>query len=277
MASTYTANNGIEKPGTGEQSGTWGTTTNLNFDIIDRVLSGVGSITLSGTAHTLSTTDGALSDGMYKVLVLGGTPSGTNTITISPNDQAKLYFVKNSCGQTATFTQGTGGDVNVADGETKIIFADGAGAGAEVTDFTNTLAVPTDLVNDTTPQLGGNLDVNGNEITSASNGNVTINPNGTGTIELSAATNIAGNVEVTGDLVPDGDNTRDLGSGSLRFAEIHGNDIHAGDMVLDNTHRQSPNDVDGTRGQWRIQEGDNNLFIINERTGDQYRFVLEAV
>ena len=59
MASTYTAQNGIEKPGTGEQSGTWGTTTNLNFDIIDRVLSGVGSITLSGTAHTLSTTDGA--------------------------------------------------------------------------------------------------------------------------------------------------------------------------------------------------------------------------
>ena len=39
MASTYTAQNGIEKPGTGEQSGTWGTTTNLNFDIIDRARS----------------------------------------------------------------------------------------------------------------------------------------------------------------------------------------------------------------------------------------------
>ena len=49
MASTYTANSGIEKPGSGEQSGTWGTTTNTNFDIIDRVLNGVGSITLSGT------------------------------------------------------------------------------------------------------------------------------------------------------------------------------------------------------------------------------------
>ena len=58
MASTYTANSGIEKPGSGEQSGTWGTTTNTNFDIIDRVLNGVGAITLSGTTHTLSTSDG---------------------------------------------------------------------------------------------------------------------------------------------------------------------------------------------------------------------------
>ena len=44
MASTYTVNTGIEKPGTGEQSGTWGTTTNTNFDIVDRAINGVGSI-----------------------------------------------------------------------------------------------------------------------------------------------------------------------------------------------------------------------------------------
>ena len=41
MASTYTANLGIEKPGSGEQAGTWGTTTNTNFDIIDRAINGV--------------------------------------------------------------------------------------------------------------------------------------------------------------------------------------------------------------------------------------------
>ena len=94
MASTYTLNTGIEKPGTGEQSGTWGKTTNTNFDIIDRALSGVGAITLTGTSHTLTTTDGSLTDGMFKVLVLGGSPSGTNTITISDNTQDKLYFVE---------------------------------------------------------------------------------------------------------------------------------------------------------------------------------------
>ena len=114
--------------------------------------------------HTLTTTDGQLSDGHYKVLVLGGTPSGANTITISPNDQEKLYFVQNNSGQQAIFTQGSGGNATVNNGDTAIIYADGAGAGAQVTDFTNTLAAPTDLVNDTTPQLGGDLDTNGNAI-----------------------------------------------------------------------------------------------------------------
>jgi hypothetical protein len=158
MASTYTSNTGIEKPGTGEQSGTWGATTNTNFDIIDRAINGVGAITLSGTTHTLTTTDGTLSDGMYKVLLLGGTPSGTNTITIAPNDAAKVYLVNNTTSQTATFTQGTGGDVSISAGASAWIYADGAGAGAQVRQL------PADLVGDTTPQLGGNLDTNNNAI-----------------------------------------------------------------------------------------------------------------
>ena len=44
MASTYTSNSGIEKIGSGEQAGTWGTTTNNNLDIIDRAINGVASI-----------------------------------------------------------------------------------------------------------------------------------------------------------------------------------------------------------------------------------------
>ena len=160
MASTYTVNSGIEKPGSGEQSGTWGDTTNTNFDIIDRVLSGVGSITLSGTTHTLTTSDGSLSDGHYKVLLLGGSPSGTNTVTISPNDQDKMYLVKNDSGQSVIFTQGSGGNVTIINGETAWIFANGAGSGAQVQKAS---FIP-DLVSDTSPQLGGNLDVNAKNI-----------------------------------------------------------------------------------------------------------------
>ena len=132
MASTYTINTGIELIANGEQSGTWGDTTNTNLEIIDRLTNGVGSITLSGTTHTLTTTDGALSDGQYKVLVFGGTPSGTNTVTISPNDQAKQYFVVNSSGQSIILTQGSGTTVTIADGATDIVYADGGGAGANV-------------------------------------------------------------------------------------------------------------------------------------------------
>ena len=72
MASTYTVNSGIELIANGEQSGTWGDTTNVNLQIIDRLTNGVGDISLSGTTHTLTTTDGSLSDGQYKVLVFGG-------------------------------------------------------------------------------------------------------------------------------------------------------------------------------------------------------------
>ena len=136
MGSTYTDNGGIEKIGLGEQAGAWGTTTNNNFDIVDRLINGVGSISLSGTTHTLTTSDGSLSDGMFKVLVLGGSPSGTNTITIEPNNADKLYFVKNASGQSVTFTQGSGADVTILNGNGAIIFADGAGSGAAVTDLT---------------------------------------------------------------------------------------------------------------------------------------------
>ena len=136
MGSTYTDNGGIEKIGLGEQAGAWGTTTNNNFDIVDRLINGVGSISLSGTTHTLTTSDGSLSDGMFKVLVLGGSPSGTNTITIEPNNADKLYFVKNASGQSVIFTQGSGANVTILNGNGAIIFADGAGSGAAVTDLT---------------------------------------------------------------------------------------------------------------------------------------------
>lgn len=147
MPSTYTTNNGIELIANGEQTGTWGDTTNDNLSIIDRLVTGVGSISLSGTTHTLTTTDGTLSDGMFRVLVFGGSPSGANTVTISPNTQQKFYVVRNNSGQSVVLTQGSGGNVTVANGTVKLVYADGAGASAQVFDLTGTLAM-------TAPVLG---------------------------------------------------------------------------------------------------------------------------
>jgi hypothetical protein len=140
MASSYTVNTGIELIANGEQSGTWGDTTNTNLEIVDRLTSGVGAITLSGTTHTLSTADGALSDGQYKVLVFGGSPSGTNTVTVSPNDQSKQYFIVNNSGQSIVISQGLGSTVTIANGATDIIYCDGAGSGAAVTSFSTDLS-----------------------------------------------------------------------------------------------------------------------------------------
>ena len=207
MGSTYTDNGGIEKIGLGEQAGAWGTTTNNNFDIVDRLINGVGSINLSGTTHTLTTSDGSLSDGMFKVLVLGGSPSGTNTITIEPNNADKLYFIKNSSGQTVIFNQGTGGTVgngravSITNGFGAIIFADGAGSGAAVTDltalFTTSQAIDGVVIGGTTPAAGSFTTV-------TANGGVTvddINIDGT-EIDLSSGdltVDVAGNIDLDAD------------------------------------------------------------------------------
>jgi hypothetical protein len=210
MGSTFTDNGGIEKIGLGEQAGSWGTTTNTNFDIIDRLINGVGEITLSGTTHTLTTSDGSLSDGMFKVLVLGGSPSGTNTITISPNNADKLYFVKNGTSQTATFTQGSGGNVSIAAGKGAIIFADGAGSGAAVTDltalFTTNQAIDGVNVGATTPGTGAftaltvdNVVVNGANIGHTDDTDLITVANGVVTVagEVSATTLDIGGTNIT--------------------------------------------------------------------------------
>ena len=210
MASTYTANSGIEKPGSGEQSGTWGTTTNTNFDIIDRVLNGVGTITLSGTTHTLTTSDGSLSDGHYKVLILAGSPSGTNTVTISPNDQDKLYLVNNTTSQSVIFTQGSGGNITIAAGAAAWIYADGAGSGAQVRQL------PSDVVGDTSPQLGGNLDLNSNDITGTGDINTTGSLTISGAISSGAIGTGSANITSTG-VVQGGQFTLDNSSNDWTF------------------------------------------------------------
>ena len=160
MASTYTDNTGIELIGSGEQAGAWGTTTNNNLKIIERALNGSVTLTITGNT-TLSTTDGSLSNGQFKIVILAGSPGSGFDLTIDPNDQQKWYFIKNSSGQTATVKQGggSGSTVAVATGLTAILFADGTGSNANVSSI-----APTDLVADPTPQLGGDLDTNGNAI-----------------------------------------------------------------------------------------------------------------
>ena len=141
MPSTYTTNLGIELPADGELDGVWGDVVNDNMSILDRGINGVLSLSLSGTSSTLTTSDGALSDGQYKLLLLAGSPSGTHTITFSPNDAQKIYFVRNTTAQSVVFTQGSGGNVTIATGDSGIIYADGAGAGAAIANLTDHFAM----------------------------------------------------------------------------------------------------------------------------------------
>ena len=148
MASTYSTNLGIEEITTGEQSGSWGTTSNYNWDLIDR-LRGYKSVAISGTTHTLlvqasSPVDGAshTEDGNYPVIKFTGS-SGDPTVTISPNDSNVSYIFINGTGNTITFTQGSGGNVSLQDGKAAQFYFDGAGSGAEAVRGLDNLEIAT--------------------------------------------------------------------------------------------------------------------------------------
>lgn len=74
-----------------------------------------------------------------------------------------------------------------------------------------------------------------------------------------------------GHVVPGANNTYDLGATATRWRNIYTNDLQ-----LSNEGGDS-NEIDGTTGSWTIQEGSDNLFIINRNTGKKYKFLLEEV
>lgn len=134
MASTY-SNTGIELIADGEQSTTWGDTTNTNWELMEELVTGVVSIALAGTTYTLTQTDGATSNGRHAVIVFTGSPGGTCTVTVSPSDMQKVYYIVNNSDETVTLTQGSGGDVSVSAGKTKIVYCDGGSGSAAVVDI----------------------------------------------------------------------------------------------------------------------------------------------
>ena len=142
MPSTFTNNGGIELPADGEKDGVWGDVVNLNMQIVDRLTNGVGFISLSGTTHNLTTTNGTTSEGQYGLVVFGGSPSGANTVTILPNDAEKIYLVRNTTDQDVIMTQGSGGNATIPAGAGAIVYANGAGTGSAVADLTATF-IPT--------------------------------------------------------------------------------------------------------------------------------------
>jgi hypothetical protein len=138
MPSTYTTNNGIEKIATGEQSGTWGDTTNTNFDLLDTSLDGqisvaLGSTGSTGSPNTLPVTDGSTSNGRNRFVEFTGTPGGDTYVQLTPADSEKVIHIQNSTNQTLFLFQGTydaGRDYQLPAGRNAVIRFTGAGASA---------------------------------------------------------------------------------------------------------------------------------------------------
>ena len=161
MASTYTPL-GVELQATGENAGTWGTKTNTNLQIIEQISGGYTTQAVSDSGDTtLSVSDGSTGATLsHRIIEFTGSLTASRNVTI-PLDVQNFYFLKNatSGSQNVVFkyATGTGTSATVASGKTVIAYAkadDGTNPGID------TISLASDLVDDTSPQLGGDLDTN---------------------------------------------------------------------------------------------------------------------
>ena len=161
MASSYTPL-GVELQATGENAGTWGTKTNTNLQIIEQISGGYTTQAVSDSGDTtLSVSDGSTGATLsHRIIDFTGSLTGSRNVTI-PLDVQNFYFLKNSTSGSQNvvfkYVTGTGTSATVASGKTVIAYA-------KADDGTNpnisTISLASDLVDDTSPQLGGNLDTN---------------------------------------------------------------------------------------------------------------------
>ena len=133
MASTYVNNLRLNEMATGDASGTWGTNTNTNLELIGEALGyGTEAITTNADTHSTVIADGGTDPGRSLYLKYTGTLDSTCTITITPNTCSKVWIVENatSGSQSIIFKQGSGASVTIPTGSVAVCYSDGAGSGA---------------------------------------------------------------------------------------------------------------------------------------------------
>lgn len=147
MASTYSSRLRIELIGTGEQSGTWGVTTNTNLGtLIEEAIAGVAAITMTDANYTLTEANGAQDESRQMVLQLSGALTATRDV-ICPAVQ-KVYIVKNltSGGQSIVLKTSAGTGITVPNGKTTLVYCDGTNVVSAIDDLTalslSTLVLP---------------------------------------------------------------------------------------------------------------------------------------
>jgi len=227
MASSYTPL-GVELMVTGENAGTWGTKTNNNLSLFEQLTGGFSSLSIAGGAGTqaLTIADGATTGtAQFRMIEFTGSITGNRIITI-PNDVENFYILKNSTSgaYTVQFKYATGsGDTftfATTNKKTAIVFA-------TANDGTNPdiIEVQTggDVVDDTSPQLGGNLDVNGFDIVSTSNADIDLVPNGTGDVTLQADTVKVGDAGAAAVLTSNGAGTLTVTTGGATDLNLNTN------------------------------------------------------
>ena len=134
---TYVNNLRLKEITTGDESGTWGTSTNTNLELIGEALGfGTEGITTNADTHTTTVADGSADEGRALYIKYTGTLDSACTITIGPNTLKRVHIIENatSGSQNIIISQGSGANVTIGPGKAKAVYLDGAGSGAAVVD-----------------------------------------------------------------------------------------------------------------------------------------------
>ena len=129
---------------TGDEAGDWGDITNTNLELVAEAFSfGTEAITTNANTHTTTIADGGTDPGRSIFLKYTGTLDSACTITIGPNTVSKLWFIENgtSGSQNIIISSGSGANITIPPGDTKVVYSDGAGSGAAMVDAFASLSV----------------------------------------------------------------------------------------------------------------------------------------
>jgi hypothetical protein len=136
---TYVNDLRLKEISTGDESGTWGTSTNTNLELIGEALGYATQQVFSSDADATTTIADGASDparAMYFKITSAGSLTATRTCTIAPNTVSRVMFIENATtgSQSIAISQGSGASVTIATGKTAVVYLDGAGSGAAVVD-----------------------------------------------------------------------------------------------------------------------------------------------
>jgi len=158
MASSYSTDLQLELMVTGENAGTWGDKTNTNLNLLQQAIVGYQEIDVASADVTLTMSQAAISNARNMVLKLTGTLAANRNVNV-PDGIEKTYIIVDGttrAGFSLTIKTVSGTGVAIPAAKSVIVYADGTNV--------NDVFFLKDVVEDTTPQLGGNLDANGNNI-----------------------------------------------------------------------------------------------------------------
>ena len=208
--------------------------------------------------------------GTGKAYTLGNDGSGDLkriTFSAAPANSSEIYVLTNFSNEAFKNTDLNGVELALdADGDTTITAdtddqIDIKIAGADDFAFkANTFEV----------QTGSNIDMNGTELILDLDGDTSITADTDDQVDFKLGGSDKLRITATA-LVPATDDAYDLGTSSLQFR-----DIYTGDLNLNNTKTRT-NEVDGTSGSWTIQEGENDLYLLNRLNGKKYKFNLTEI